>query len=189
MPKFHSDARPVLGYLENPALARASAWLVGRHISVVRHRPDSTALRVPARKRFYLIDRRPQIVRTAAALPSPRSESWRLTVTAEWWIHDPYLLLATAPSDAPLHVRHDVGRTVNILARASSSQELLAVRRFVEEQLHGSTVSTTAGFAWRLTTVRADALPVESHWRDEVDAWLHYQLADSDFDGPSAASS
>ncbi|GAA1033599.1 MULTISPECIES: hypothetical protein [Amycolatopsis] len=143
---------------------------------------------MPARNRFYLIDRRPQIVRTAAALPSSRSEFRRLTVTAEWWIHDPYLLLATAPSDAPLHVRHDVGRTVNVLARASHNQELLAVRRFVEEHLHDMAVSTTSGFAWRLTTVRADALPVERHWRGEVDAWLHHQLADPDFDGQCAAS-
>ncbi|MYW90691.1 hypothetical protein G3I59_08715 [Amycolatopsis rubida] len=176
MPSFGSGARPVFGYSTSSAIARTRARLRGRHVAVVAHRAATAGLSVNSGERFYLIDRRLQTDSFRIALPARRTERRWLTVKADWWIHDPYLLLSTAPSDAHQQLHHDVTRTVSALARTSPSPELLAVRRHVEELLRGTTTHTSAGCAWKLTAIRASAAPAGKSWRADVDTWLHRHL-------------
>ncbi|WP_337821965.1 hypothetical protein [Amycolatopsis sp. A1MSW2902] len=184
MPKFHSEACPVLGYRTSRAVALTTARLRGRHVAVVAHQPATAGLSVLSGKRYYLIDRRLQTELFRIVLSSARTERRWLTVTADWWIHDPCLLLSIAPTDASLQLRHDITREVSALVHASPRQELLAIRRHVDEHLRGTTTKTAAGCAWRLTALRADAVPVENSWRADVDTWLHFHLRDSLADDP-----
>lgn len=188
MPRFHRGARPVLGYSRSRTVARARARLHGRHVAVVAHQAATAGLSVHSGERFYLIDRRRQTLRAEIALPAARTERRWLTMTVEWWIHDPYLLLTTAPSDAPRQLRHDIIRAVIALARVSPSQELLAVRRFVEDSLRGATGSTSSGCSWKLDAVRANAIPAGRGWRTAVDAWLHCHLRDPSSEDPSTVA-
>ncbi|MGV9293938.1 hypothetical protein [Amycolatopsis sp. NPDC003676] len=184
MPRFRPDARPVLGYSISSAIARTLARLRGQHVAVVAHRAATAGLSVNSGERFYLIDRRLQTDSFRVALPAGETERRWLTVEADWWIHDPYLLLSTAPSDARKQLHHDITRTVSAFARISPSPELLAVRRHVEERLRGTTTRTTAGCTWELTAIRADARHVGKPWRAGLDAWLHRCLRDPPVDDP-----
>jgi hypothetical protein len=175
VPSFTTEARPVLGHYAWHWLARIHAYRHRGHITIVRHRPTTAGLSVLTRERHFLIDPARQTAHTQVPLPPASGQNRALTLTLEWWISDSHLLLSAAPGDARQQLSYHVTRTIHHLLHTVPDNELLAIRRHLEDTLRGATTTTT-GLTWRMTSIRADARTTPRPWRNELDTWLHQQL-------------
>lgn len=126
--------------------------------------------------RHYLIDMRRRADSVEILLPASVSHERWLTLQVDWYVSDPYLLLATGPENGidllERHVRRGVRDTGH-----TQHNDLLATRRHVEEATAGQARTTAAGLTWIVTSVRASTRHIlPTNWREQLDQHLHDEL-------------